>query len=106
MAMQPETWKPPMQTCRPAARNCAREVDRARKLIRLHPDEADQRAPAAPLEVANDAARHDAAIGFVIGVELDRHSRAQHLARLASSARLFMQASVLEGNAERNHWIG
>ena len=40
--MQPETWNPPITTGTPAARNCAREIERARKLVRLHADEADE----------------------------------------------------------------
>ena len=58
----------------------AREVNRPRILVRLRPDDADERPPALPLEVANDAARHDAAVGFVVGLDVDPDAGAQHLA--------------------------
>ena len=58
----------------------ARDIEGARKLVRLHADEADQRTPAAALEIANDPARHDATVGLVIGVDLDPHAWTEHLA--------------------------
>ena len=58
----------------------ARDINGAGKLVRLHPDDADQRPPAPALEVADDPAREHPAIGLVIGVDLDPDARAQNLA--------------------------
>ncbi len=57
-----------------------RDIHGARKLVRLHPDDADQRPAAPALEVADDPAREHAAIGLVVGVDLDPDARAQNLA--------------------------
>ncbi len=46
------------------------------------------------------------AVGLVVGVQTDLDAGPKTFRRLASSARPFRQASVLEGMAERNHWIG
>src|SRR3984885_10734353 len=58
----------------------ARDIHSAGKLVRLHADDADQRPPAPALEVADDPAREYAAIGLVVGVDLDPHPGAQNLA--------------------------
>jgi hypothetical protein len=47
----------------------ARDVHRAGKLVRLHADDADERPSAAALQVADDSARHDATVGFVVGFD-------------------------------------
>ena len=57
-----------------------RKIDRARELVRLDADDADQRPAALALEIANDPARNDATVGLVIGVDFQRHARAQHFA--------------------------
>src|SRR3984957_3860585 len=57
-----------------------RDIHGAGKLVRLHPDDADQRPAAPALEVANDPAREHAAVGFVVSVDLDPHPGAQNLA--------------------------
>ena len=57
-----------------------RDIERARKLVRLHADDADQRPPAPALEIADDPAREHAAVGLVVGVDFDPDARAQHLA--------------------------
>ena len=46
MAMQPETWKPPMHDRQAGGEERPRQIDGARKLVRLHADQPDQRAPA------------------------------------------------------------
>ena len=55
------------------------EVDRARILVRLDADEPDQRSPAPALEIANDLARHDAAVGLVVGLDGEIDAGPQHL---------------------------
>ena len=71
--MQPETWNPPIATCTPAARNWRGEVDGARELVRLHPDQADEPA-IGRLDAADDALDRDDGVALVIGVDLDvRH---------------------------------
>ena len=57
----------------------AREIDRARELVRLHADEADQAVPAVALDLPDDGIRIDAGVGFVVGREDDLHVLAQHL---------------------------
>ncbi len=57
-----------------------RDIHSAGKLVRLHPDDADQRPPTPALEVADDPAREHAAIGLVVGVDLDPDPGAQNLA--------------------------
>ena len=65
-----------------------RDIERARELIRLYADQADQNPPALALQRANDAARHDAAIGLVVGVDFNLYSRSKNLpaARILSQA--------------------
>ena len=41
MAMQPDTWKPPIQTGQAGREERAGEIDRPRKLVGLHADQAD-----------------------------------------------------------------
>ena len=56
--MQPETWKPPMQTWQAGRAERPREIDRARELVRLHADQPDQRrARPRAADHADDAAR-------------------------------------------------
>ena len=57
-----------------------RDIHSARKLVRLNPDDADQRPAAPALEISDDPAREHAAIGLVVGVDLDPYARAQDLA--------------------------
>src|SRR6202453_2744023 len=57
-----------------------RDIRSAGKLVRLHPYDAYQRPPAPALEVADDPVREHAAIGLVVGVDLDPHTGAQNLA--------------------------
>ncbi len=58
----------------------ARQIHRAGILIRLHPDDADQRPAAHALEVADDPAREHAPIGLVVGLDFDLDARTQDLA--------------------------
>ena len=84
-----------------------RQIDRARKLVGLHADQRDQRRAAGLADHPDDPLGADAPVGLVIGVQADVDVRARApCARCASSARPFRQASVLEGMAERSHWIG
>ena len=57
----------------------AREVHRAGILIRLHADDADQRPPTAPLQVADDPFRMDAPVGVIIGLDGELDSWPQSL---------------------------
>ena len=82
------------------------EVDGAGELVRLDADEADQRPAAVLANHADDLFGSHPAICLVIGMRRMSTSVAQHLAPLASSASALRQASVLDGSAERNHWIG
>ena len=91
----------------PGGEERPREIDRARKLVRLHADQADQRLAAGLADHPDDLVRPDPPVGLVIGVQADVDVRPEHLAAAAqSSARPFRQASVLDGIAERSHWIG
>ena len=58
----------------------ARQVYRARILVRLRPHDADQGAPALLLQAPDNAARNDTAIGFVVGLDIDPDAGAEHLA--------------------------
>ena len=58
----------------------AGEIDGARELVRLHPDEADQGAAAFAADHADDLVGPHPPVGLVIGVEADFDVRAQHLA--------------------------
>ena len=57
----------------------ASEIDRARKLVGLHADQADQRS-AALLADQDDAFRPNAAVGLVICMQANFDIRSQHLA--------------------------
>ena len=82
-------------------------IDRARKLIGLDADEPDQRPAAVARDRADDAVGAHPAVGLVIGVEAQLDVVAEDLALArASSASPLSAASVLEGIADRNHWIG
>ena len=59
-----------------------RQIDRARKLVRLHADQADQRLAAGLADFPDDAVRTDAPVGLVVGVQADFDARPQHLAAL------------------------
>ena len=59
-----------------------REIDRARELVRLHADQADQRLAAGLPDHADDAVGPNAPVGLVIGVQADLDAFAQHAAPL------------------------
>src|SRR6516164_11813897 len=65
-----------------------RQVDGAWELVRLHPDQSDEGAATGSVNHADDPVGPDAAVGFVIGVDADRHIRSKHLA----PARVFGEA--------------
>ena len=83
-----------------------RQIDGARKLVGLHADQPDQRPAAGLADHPDDPVRPDPPVGLVIGVQADLDVGPSTWRRCASSARPFRQASVLDGIAERNHWIG
>jgi len=58
------------------------DVEGARVLVRLHPDDADQDLPAAALEIANDAGGKHAPIRFVVGLDGEVDAGTEHLALL------------------------
>jgi hypothetical protein len=68
-----------MQTGNPAARKRPGEIDRARKLVRLHTDQPDQRPPPGFADRPDDSGRADALIGFIKGMEADADAGAEHL---------------------------
>ena len=51
----------------------------ARKLVRLHADEADDAGMARLLDARRDLLDRDADVHLVIGVDVDRHIVAEHL---------------------------
>ena len=79
MEMQPEMWKPPMQTGRPAVEKRLGQIDRARKLVRLHADQADQAAAAFAADHVDDLAGADAPVGLIVSMQADIDAGAQHL---------------------------
>ena len=64
----------------PGGEERPRQIDRARKLVRLHADQADQRLAAGLADHADDPVGPDAPVGLVIGVEADFDVRPEHLA--------------------------
>ena len=80
--MQPETWNPPMQTGRPGGQEWPGEVDGARKLVRLHPDEADQHPSAGAAHHADDPVRAHPPVRLVIRVDTNFYIRTKNLACL------------------------
>ena len=56
------------------------DVEGAGELVRLHPDDADQRPPAAALQVADDPGRRDAPVGLVVSLDGEVDAGAQNLA--------------------------
>ncbi len=55
------------------------DVERARKLVRLHADQADQAEPAVAGKLANDLFRPDACVGLVDRRDVDRDVGPKHL---------------------------
>ena len=94
IAMQPLTWKPPMQTGMPAARN-GRAISTARgKLVGLHTDQADQPVTAVPPDLPDDSLRPDASVGLVPDgdPDLDVVTQDLTLRAVAAQARIAPQA--------------
>ena len=65
-----------------------RQVDGAWELVRLDPDQSDEGTATGSVNHTDDPVGPDAAVGFVIGVDADRHIRSKHLA----PARVFGEA--------------
>ena len=57
-----------------------RQIDGARKLVRLHADEPDQTAPALTPEHADDLRWLNPPVGFIVCVQADIDACSQHLA--------------------------
>ena len=93
--MQPETWKPPTATVTPRLRNCAPDVERARKLIRLNADQRDHSAdrPRMRFEIAGNV---DDRVALVVDLDLDIDVGAEN-ARLGA----FGEQAVDAGEAVR-----
>ena len=66
----------------PRGQERAGEIDGAEELVRLHADEADERAAAGAADHRNDFVRAHAAVGFVVGVQMNIHVRAEDAALL------------------------
>ena len=76
--MQPETWKPPITTGDALRPERARKIERARKLVRLNPDEADKSA-SRRLYPPGRRANVDDRVALVTGFDLDRDVGAESL---------------------------
>ena len=79
-----------------------RKIDGARKLVRLHADEADERPAAFLADHVDDPVRPNAPIGLVVGVETDVDFGSEHLA-LARILREAIQAGQRVGRYCRAH---
>ncbi len=64
----------------PGGKERLRQIDRARKLVRLHADQADQRAAAVAADHADDLLGPDPPVGLVIGVQADLDAGPEHFA--------------------------
>ena len=82
------------------------QIQGAGILVGLHADHGDKRFAAGTLYLAHDAGRSHSPIGLVERVDPDLDAVAQNLAHRAIPGKPFKQASVLEGIAERSHWMG
>ena len=76
--MQPLTWKPPITTGTSGCAEVAREIERARILVRLHADQADE-AAAGFADVAHDALDVDDGVALVIGFDVDIDIGTEHV---------------------------
>ena len=81
------------------------QIERARKLVRLHADQHDH-AGAGRFDHRRQPLGADAGIGLVEGVDLDVDVVARALCRSAQSlARPNSEASEFDGIGERSHWM-
>ena len=78
----PDAHRQPGRQKRPS------EIDGARELVGLHADQPDQRLAAALAKHVDDPVGLDAAIGLIIGVEMNLDTRPEHVA----PARVFGEA--------------
>ena len=98
IAMQPLTWKPPMQTGMPAARS-GRAMSTARgKLVGLHADQADQPAASAAADLLDDLVGPDAGVGLVPDGDPDLDVVAQHAALGAVERKAVQRRQRVGGN--------
>ena len=83
----------------------ARQIERARKLVGLHADEADE-AAAGRADAPDRALDVDDGVALVIGLDLDIGVGAERLVASAHSAsRPCTLARLLDGMVERHHWM-
>ena len=54
------------------------QIDGARKLVRLHPDQPDEGPATGPAHHPDDPVGPDPAVGLVIGVDADYHAGSEH----------------------------
>jgi transposase len=104
--MQPETWKPPMQTRTPAARS-GRAISTARGYwLVCTPTNITKTRTSIVLERAIIASTSTRAFISSIGVNRQTMLSPRHRRRNASSTKAATLASELEGMRERTHWMG
>src|SRR6516164_6028474 len=90
------------------------QVDGAWELVRLDPDQSDEGTATGSVNHTDDPVGPDAAVGFVIGVDADRHIRSKHLAPArvfgglafdkAGVARRLAIADLVIALVIRRHW--
>ena len=99
-------WKPADADRQSGGKERTGVIDGAWKLVGLHADKTDQRLATRLADFSDNPVRLDPPVVFVIGMQADFDIGSKPFRPRASSARAFIHASVLEGMAERNHWIG
>jgi hypothetical protein len=82
IAMLPDTWNPPMQTGKPAARN-GRARSTARGNYGLYADQTDKCFTASFANCSHHCGRSHTSIGFVMEMQADLDISSQHLALLS-----------------------
>jgi len=90
----------------PGVEKGLRQIDSARKLVRLHADQTDQAAAARAADHADDLVGLNPPVGFVVGVQPDIDARAQHLAALGVLRQRVQAGERIGWIADRSHWMG
>ena len=82
------------------------DVQRARELIRLHADEADQSQAAVVFDLPRDSVRAGCVslVSSTAKISMSTSSPSAAVC-IASCAIPYRQASEFDGSADRNHWI-
>ena len=86
MAMQPLTWKPPITTGTPAARNWRPRSSARGNWLDCTPTSADQAAAGGADALARWPLDIDDGVALVVGLDLDIDVGAEHAGRRAHSA--------------------